>query len=340
MTSIQVQTGKPYRVTIGRGLLAQCGEMTAVVKAACRVMLVSDDIVFALYGQTVTQSYEAAGFAVHHFVFANGERSKNMDTLVQLLEEMAAAGLTRGDLAVALGGGVTGDLTGFAAAAYLRGIPYVQLPTTFLAAIDSSVGGKTGVNLAAGKNLAGAFHQPIAVFCDIDSFNTLPREIFLDGMCEAVKYGCIAGASLFDELRGDAPDLAGIVAACVEMKRDLVERDEFDRGDRQMLNFGHTPAHAIEKLSGYAVSHGHAVGMGMCIMGGAFAPQIRALLEAQGVDTRCPYTAAELAQVALSDKKRSGGMISLVLLERIGKAYLKEIAVGELAAYFEKGLHF
>jgi len=309
--------------------------LTAQVKKPCRVMLVSDDIVYALYGGTVKQSYENAGFAVHSFVFPNGERAKNMDTLAELLEAMAGEGITRADLVVALGGGVTGDLAGFAAAAYLRGVPYVQIPTTFLAAIDSSVGGKTGVNLAAGKNLAGAFHQPIAVFCDPDVFATLPPEVFRDGLCEAVKYGCIADRALFDTLAGDIDqELENIVATCVDIKRVLVEKDEFDKGERQLLNFGHTPGHAIEKQSGYKISHGHAVGMGMVIMGGAFAGQIQALLQSHGIDTRCPYSAKELAEAALSDKKRSGGKISLVRLKTIGEAYLHEINVTELENHF------
>lgn len=339
MRGIEIKTGKPYRVMIKNGLLSDCGRLTAEIHPHCRLMLVSDDIVFPLYGEKVKRSYQEAGFAVHSFIFSNGEHAKTMDTVTRLLEKMAGEGITRSDVIVALGGGVTGDIAGFVAAIYLRGISYVQIPTTFLAAIDSSVGGKTGVNLTAGKNLTGAFHQPIAVFCDPGTFATLPPEIFRDGLCEAVKYGCIASQALFDTLSSKKYlELSDIVAACVKIKCDIVERDEFDRGERQLLNFGHTPGHAIEKLSGYTISHGHAVGIGMVIMGGKFSKNIRTLLNDHDIDTCCPYSAKELAAAALSDKKRNGGRITLVLLENIGKACLKEMDIDELEAYFSVGL--
>jgi 3-dehydroquinate synthase len=309
---------------------------------------VSDDKVFALYGGLVRKSFEKAGFAAEHFIFPNGEASKNMDTVTKLLTFMADKGFTRGDLAVALGGGVTGDLCGFAASIYMRGLPYIQIPTTLLAAVDSSVGGKTGVDLGGGKNLAGAFYQPSAVFCDTGTFATLPREVFADGICEAVKYGCIADQALFSKIlqndidtlrKSTRAELEEIVETCVKIKRDIVERDEYDTGERQLLNFGHTAGHAAEALSGYTISHGRAVAMGMSLMAGEKERSwLAQVFQKYDVDLRCPYTAKELAQKALSDKKRKGGMITVVLISEIGKGYLRQIAASGLEDCFAKGM--
>jgi len=340
MKTIKVEASKNYEVLIGGGILPLAGELTAKIKKPGKAIIVSDGNVFPLYGETAVKSYKNAGFEVKSFVFEHGEQSKSMETAVRLLEFMATEGLSRGDLAIALGGGVTGDLTGFAASVYLRGIDYVQIPTTFLAAIDSSVGGKTGVNLAAGKNLAGAFHQPAAVFCDVDTFATLPEEVFADGAAEAIKYGCIADEKLFETLLNNdiKENIADVAETCVKIKRGLVEEDEFDGGARRLLNFGHTAGHAIEALSGYKISHGQAVAKGMYIMakrcGDDAAAQILRALEKYKLDANCPYPAEALAQKALSDKKRNGGEITIVLLNKIGEAYLKKIAVGELVNYF------
>jgi 3-dehydroquinate synthase len=344
MRTIQVNTSESYEVHIAQKLLQQCGSMSeSLVKRPDAVALVSDDTVYALYGEVVQRSYEAAGFTTQSFVFPAGENSKNLGTIKRLLDFMADHELTRKDLVVALGGGVVGDIAGFAAAIYLRGISYLQIPTTLLAAVDSSVGGKTGVNLTAGKNLAGSFKQPIAVLCDPDTFATLPSPVFIDGLCEAIKYGCIADAALFDLLdQGNAASsIEDIICACVSIKRDIVQRDEYDHHHRQLLNFGHTAGHAIERLSNYTISHGRAVAMGMRIMAG-YTGQMDALLrmfDRYGIDSDCPYTAAMLAGAARFDKKRSGDKITVVLLERIGRAYLETIDVAELEDVFLRGLN-
>ena len=341
MKTIEVNASGKYKVHIGSGILNRAAEITLEVKKPCEAVIVSDDIVYSIYGKRVRSLYEAAGFSVKSFVFPNGESSKNMETITGLLEFMAEEKLTRTDLLLALGGGVTGDMTGFAAAVYLRGIDYLQIPTTLLAAVDSSVGGKTGVDLAAGKNLAGSFHQPISVICDTEVFKTLPKEIFLDGLCEAVKCGCISDKNLFNMLlEGNIDDrIDEIVAACVNIKRELVEKDEFDTAERQLLNFGHTVAHAVEVLSGYMISHGRAVAMGMVIMAhGEEKQRISELFTKYGVDINCPFSAKELAQKAMSDKKRGGKEITVVLLEEIGRAYLKKIGTDKLEELFGEGL--
>ena len=235
----------------------------------CHVLIVSDDSVYALYGEKTKESIEAAGFVVDTFVFPHGEESKNIDTLNSILEYAASKEMSRTDLFVALGGGVVGDITGFASAVFLRGVDYVQVPTTVLAAVDSSVGGKTAVDLNAGKNLIGAFHQPLEVLLDVDVFDTLPEEIFTEGLAEAIKYGMIKDKKLYDLFKDndiDSLDMIPVCKRCIEIKADVVEKDEFDNGERRLLNFGHTPGHAVEILSKFGISHGHAVAIGMVIM--------------------------------------------------------------------------
>ena len=347
---VPIHTQTPYTVTIGRNLLSGCAEAIRTVAPPCTVMLVCDDHVETLYASRVRTSLIQAGYRVETFVFPHGEQSKSTETLVTLLETLAQAHITRTDLIVALGGGVTGDLAGLAAAIYLRGIRFVQLPTTLLAAVDSSVGGKTAVNLKMGKNLCGAFHQPSLVLCDCDTFETLPDDIFRDGLAESIKYGVLRDEALFACFerfrRGD--DIAPLVRACVQMKDDYVRGDEQDHGKRQFLNLGHTAAHAIEALSGLRISHGHAVAIGMVIiaraserMGMAQAPmtaRLQALLTAQGLPVDCTFDAQSLAQAALSDKKRSADTLTLVVPVKIGACVLHQIPVCELADWFKAGI--
>ncbi len=351
MNRIPVKVSPPYDVLVGEGLLDRLGKLTAPVASGRQAALISDDTVAGLYGRTARQALEAAGFQVCEHVFPHGESSKNLAQWGQMLEFLAENRLTRTDLVVALGGGVTGDMAGFAAACYLRGIAFIQVPTTLLAAIDSSVGGKTAVDLGAGKNLAGAFHQPRLVVCDPRTLDTLPPSILADGMAEAVKTGIIGDPELFALLNRKAlsrDDLTEAILRCVRVKAGLVERDERDTGDRQLLNLGHTPGHGIELLSGYAIPHGQAVAMGMIIMARAAwraglspedtTPAIRDALELRGLETACPYGARELAQAALSDKKRQGGSIALVIPEAIGRCVLHTLQVEELEDFFALGL--
>lgn len=350
METVTVAASRVYPVHIGGGLLDRCGELTAAATAAGRCLVVSDDTVAPLYGARVLASLEAAGLRASLYTFPAGEQSKNLTTYGKLLEHMAREKLTRSDCVAALGGGVTGDMAGFAAATYQRGIDYIQIPTTFLAAADSSVGGKTAVDLEAGKNLVGAFWQPRAVICDTDTFRTLPEDTFLDGVAETVKHGLIADADFFRfllaaDLRGD---IDRIVRRDVEIKAAVVGEDEFERGRRKILNFGHTLGHAMEKLSGYATPHGHAVAMGMVVVArAAYAlglshqnctPALLEALDACHLPTACPYDGEQLAQAALQDKKRRGSQITLVVPNSIGYCYRHTIPVEELRSFIGAGL--
>ena len=350
MTTVTVRASRPYEVTIGRGLLDTVGRQAAGQWKGRSAAVVSDSTVAPLYLNRVKDSLERAGFRVHSFVFPAGEDQKNGGTYLKLLEFLAARLLTRADGLIALGGGVVGDLAGFAAATFLRGIGFLQLPTTLLAAVDSSVGGKTAIDLTNGKNLAGAFYQPQAVLCDLDTLDTLPAEVFADGCAEVIKYGMIGDPALLARLetvdfRADPEEL---VARCVAQKRDLVEQDEFDTGARQLLNLGHTLGHGVEACSGYTVSHGRAVAIGMTLVTRAAVafgrcpaevlPRLRRLLERYGLPDATAYSAQALYEKTLSDKKRSGDTISLVVPIAWGASQLVRIPVSELPAWIERGL--
>ena len=350
MTTVTVRASRPSEVTIGRGLLDTVGRQAAGQWKGRSAAVVSDSTVAPLYLNRVKDSLERAGFRVHSFVFPAGEDQKNGGTYLKLLEFLAARRLTRADGLIALGGGVVGDRAGFAAATFRRGIGFLQLPTTLLAAVDSSVGGKTAIDLTNGKNLAGAFYQPQAVLCDLDTLDTLPAEVFADGCAEVIKYGMIGDPALLARLetvdfRVDPEEL---VARCVAQKRDLVEQDEFDTGARQLLNLGHTLGHGVEACSGYTVSHGRAVAIGMTLVTRAAVafgrcpaevlPRLRRLLERYGLPDATAYSAQALYEKTLSDKKRSGDTISLVVPVAWGASQLVRIPVSELPAWIERGL--
>lgn len=339
--TVNTSTGV-YDVVIGREL--DFGELLLKVKHACHLCVVSDDTVFSLYGKKVVKSLENAGFTVDTYSFPHGEENKNIDTVSNILEFCAEKNLTRTDLMVALGGGVVGDVTGFCSAIYLRGIDFVQIPTTVLAAVDSSVGGKTGVDLKSGKNLAGAFHQPLGVFLDVNMFDSLPKETYSEGLAEAIKYGMIMDEGLFETFEKGNYDIANICRQCIEDKSKIVSEDEFDNGLRQILNFGHTPGHAIEKLSSFEVSHGCAVAIGMMIMAKASVKykglsqesvkRLKAVLQEAGLPTECPFGATEMAEAGQTDKKRRGNTLSLILIKKIGEAEIEQIDSEKLAEYY------
>ncbi len=339
----QSHADRSYDVLIEPGLMAQAGErLLAQMGKPSTVMLISDDTVMSLYGAQVTASLENGGFTVHTFAFPHGEEQKSLATWQAMLSAMAEKHLTRTDRVVALGGGVTGDMAGFAAASYLRGIAFVQIPTTLLSMVDSSVGGKTGVNLPAGKNLAGAFHQPSLVLCDPAVLSTLPRDTLLDGVAEAVKMGVLGDEELFGWFEeGDFDThMEDIIQRCVAAKAQVVAEDELDKGNRQLLNLGHTLGHAIEKLSGFGISHGHAVAIGMVyaarlayklgLCQEACLTRIKRALEKCGLPVSAPYTPEALCAVALSDKKRAGASLTLILPEKIGKCALYPIPVEDM----------
>ena len=342
MRTVNVKSGD-YEVLIGAGLLQAAGERVARAVRGRRCAVVTDDRVQPMYARELTASLAAAGIQAEVFAFPNGEAHKTLATFCAALEFCAGMGLTRSDFVVALGGGVVGDLAGFAAAAYMRGVDCVQIPTTLLAAVDSSVGGKTAVDLPQGKNLAGAFHQPKLVLCDTDILGALPEALMRDGAAEMIKCGVLRDAALFEAMADGSwrEDLEGAVARCVSIKRDYVDQDPFDNGARQFLNLGHTFGHAVEKSTNFALSHGQCVAIGMVMAFRAAgldeAPIVRAA-RACGLPTQSPCSADELCAAAALDKKRRGDTVTLVLPERIGACALRRVPVEQMRAYILRGL--
>lgn len=350
MNTVHVRASKEYDVLIGSGLIQSLGQDVARVLKVGKAAIISDSNVWPLYGEAVVASMVRSGFHTVSYVFPAGEDSKSGNTYLDLLNFLAKNQLTRSDCLIALGGGVVGDLTGFTAATYLRGIAYVQVPTTLLAAVDSSVGGKTAIDLPAGKNLAGAFYQPSLVVCDTDTLNTLPNHVFRDGCAEVLKYAVLYDESLFAHLEHNGLDFdrETVIAKCVMLKRDVVADDEFDTGARQKLNLGHTFGHSIEAQSGYAITHGQAVAAGMAIIVRAAAEfgictadtacKISQLLEKFQLPTNTDFTAEELFFTALSDKKRSGSHVNLIVPVSIGNCIIHPIAVDQMLSFIKAGL--
>ena len=360
MKTISVNTGHPYQIHIGRGLLECIPKLLSPVCGARRPKLavITDHRVDSLAfpdgrqpAQTLLTAFEKAGYSVCKFVFPNGEASKTLDTVRQAYAFFSEHEITRTDMVVAFGGGVVGDLAGFAAASWLRGVEFIQIPTTLLAMVDSSVGGKTGVDIPQGKNLVGAFWQPSLVVCDTDMLSLLPAETFADGMAEVIKYGAIFDWELFEQLERGGQALAGpgalegIIARCVDLKRQVVEDDERDKGRRQLLNFGHTFGHAIEKQSDFTITHGHGVAIGMSMMARAgeraglapaqTAARIEACCRAHGLPAETDIPLETLCKHAMGDKKRAGSDITLIILRSIGQAALYPAATGRLLAFME-----
>ena len=350
MNNITVNTSKPYQVLIGNDLLPQLGVHMANIVKPGKAAIISDSTVWPLYGETATKSLTKAGFDVVHFCFPAGEASKNAETYLNILNFLAENQLTRSDVIIALGGGVVGDITGFSAATYLRGIPYVQIPTTLLAMVDSSVGGKTAIDLPAGKNLVGAFNQPILVLCDTSLLNSLPQETFRDGCAEVIKYSILYDPALFAHLmeNGMEFDRNYVISRCVELKKDVVCEDEFDTGNRQKLNLGHTIGHGVEAQSDFTISHGQAVAIGMVIVAKSAckfgictedtARSIEALIAQFSLPVHCYFTAKQLYNSALSDKKRFGGNVNLIVPESIGSCIIRPTPVSQLESFIEAGL--
>lgn len=332
---------KPYDVIIGNDILTVLSDKIKELTKAKTAAVITDDTVDKLYSERVLAMLRNAGFHAIKFVFPHGEKHKTMATVCEILEFLAENHVTRTDLIIALGGGIVGDVSGYAASSYLRGIDFIQIPTTFLAAIDSSVGGKTGVNLKAGKNLAGAFYQPRLVVCDIKTFDTLPKDTFKEGVAEAIKYGAICDKELFTLLSQDKDwDIESVIERCVSIKAKIVSEDEFDLGKRQLLNFGHTIGHAIEKCTNFETSHGIAVGIGMAIIAKISDNmkwskentygEIVKCLENNSLPTNTNVNTQELLSVMVRDKKINGDTINLVVPEKIGNCVLKSIKVSEL----------
>ncbi len=343
MTTIHVGASREYDVIIESGILADCGKRIAnVFPSRGKAAIISDENVFPLYGKTVEASLLAAGFEPFSFVFKGGEDTKTLSTYASILDFLSMHRFSRSDILISLGGGIVGDVGGFAAATYQRGIGFIQLPTTLLADVDSSVGGKTAVNLASGKNQAGSFYQPSLVLCDTDALNTLPHCEYKNGCAEVIKYAILGSGDMFNALidKGVNEQYESIIAQCVSMKRDIVSIDEFDNGKRQLLNLGHTFGHAIEKCSNFTVAHGSAVAIGTAMITRASFKRgicsestleaVLELLDKYDLPTKTDFSAEALYSAALSDKKIANGGIHLIMPKRIGECIAVSVPCTEI----------
>ena len=346
MRTITVHASQTYDIFIENGILDACGTILKKTTKAQKTAVITDDTVDALYGARVQTALEEAGFEVIRFVFPHGECSKCAHTLNQIYDFLCENSITRTDCLVALGGGVVGDITGFAAATFLRGMDFAQIPTTLLAQVDSSVGGKTAIDLPGGKNLVGAFKQPVCVICDPRTLETLPPEFFSDGMGEVIKYGMIRDAALFDLIAAHNLHTIGgvleqVIATCIAIKRDVVEADEFDTGERMILNFGHTLGHAIESYYHYETySHGSAVAVGMCMMAEKtcdpdVTDRLKKCVQAYKLPTSVPADIRQLVPLCGKDKKRAASELRFIVCKTIGKAEIHTMPLDSFSLWME-----
>ena len=348
MKIVNVNASRNYNILIENNILSLCGKYIREVTKAKNAVIITDDTVDSLYSATAEKSLSENGFNVLKYVIPHGEDSKSAENFISILNFLANNKISRTDIIVALGGGVVGDLSGFVASSFLRGIEFVQIPTTLLSMVDSSVGGKTAINLDAGKNLAGAFYQPSLVLCDPTTLKTLPKETFADGCAEVIKYGIINDRPLFDKLKSGINNIDEIIENCVKNKRDIVNIDERDTGIRQLLNLGHTIAHTIEQNSNFEISHGSAVAIGMYYVGkisnkmgyltDSELKEIKDILKLYNLPHECPYTTDEIYKVAVFDKKVGSGSINLVIPYSIGDTRLYKVEIENLSSVLEMGV--
>ncbi|MGI5900525.1 MAG: 3-dehydroquinate synthase [Christensenellales bacterium] len=350
MRELKVGLGKnSYEILIGKDALGEIPN--AVTGLACgKLALVTDENVFRIHGERMEKLLDETGISRQVIVLKAGEESKSFESLAAIHGALARAQFSRNDLLIAFGGGVVGDICGFAAATYMRGVSYVQIPTTLLAQVDSSIGGKTAINIPEGKNLVGAFHQPVKVLIDTALLETLPEREWGCGWAEIIKYGAILSRELFERLESpekSAGDIESIIFECCDIKRRVVETDELDRGLRMLLNFGHTFGHAIEALGGFKkFLHGEGVAIGMAMAAkageaegftepGAFE-KIEKKLKEFRLPVSAPYSNEEIISAMMSDKKNENGALNLILLKRLGEAGVRKMSRQELSSLMER----
>ncbi|GAA0747215.1 3-dehydroquinate synthase [Clostridium oceanicum] len=343
-----------YNIFIEKGLLDKVGYKIKEIYKGEKIAIVTDDNVYRIYGDKIKNILEKINFKIKFVVIENGEKSKSITVLQDIYNGFLDFNLTRSDLIITFGGGVVGDIGGFAAATFLRGVPFIQIPTTLLSQIDSSVGGKVAVNLKRGKNLIGNFYHPKAVFIDPKVLKTLDKRVFNDGLGECIKYGCIKDEKLFSKLEGYKSyeelynDIEYIIHRCCSIKKEFVEDDEKDTGKRMILNFGHTIGHAIERYFNYSLyTHGEAVAIGMYMMTNSSekigetntgtAEKIKKLL----IKYNLPYASKKvdidkIVETVSLDKKRKGNNINLILIKSIGESFIKKIKKEEASKYVIK----
>ena len=348
LKKIHIDANKEYDVFLGEALLEEAGNIILQLKSKCRAVVITDTNVDKHYSKKVMSSLENAGFEALKFVFNAGENSKSAKTFVDILEFLAENKITKSDILVALGGGVVGDITGFCASCYLRGVDFVQIPTTLLSAVDSSVGGKTAINLNAGKNLAGAFYQPLCVICDTDTFKTLEEREISCGYAEIIKYSVLFDNSFFKSLADRNMTTGEIVEKCVCFKRDIVNADEFETGLRRLLNLGHTAGHGVEKLSGFSLNHGESVAVGMVIATKISEnlglceknthKELEKILSLYNLPVKYDVDVKMLYDACLSDKKRKSTTLSVILPKSIGECIIYDVQVQDFYELLKEAL--
>lgn len=346
MNIISVEASKKYNVIIENDIIDKAGDIARECSLKGKACIISDTNVAPIYLQRVKKSLVCAGFDVCEYVFESGEKSKNAENFIKILNFLANNHFTRTDSVFALGGGVTGDLAGFSAASYMRGINFVQIPTSLLAMVDSSVGGKTAIDLDSGKNLAGAFYQPEFVLVDPKVLSTLPEMFLNDAMAEVIKYAMITKNNLPKLLEQN--NIEEIIAECIRIKSDVVHKDEFEGGIRRLLNFGHTVGHAVEALSNFSITHGNAVAIGMCIITRAWenkglckkgtAEYLEEVLGKHSLPTKCDFSSENLSSVCSNDKKLEGSTLNLVVPIEIGRCEVEKIKLEELNSILKEGM--
>ena len=342
MKKLTIELKNSYDVLIEKGLLQKSGDLIRSITRSNKAFVISDSNVYNIYGEEIMTSLEKAGFKTGKFIFEAGEKSKNLHTIEKIYQELALFNMTRLDIIVDLGGGVCGDMAGFCASTFLRGVPCVHIPTSLIAQVDSSIGGKTGVNLENGKNLVGTFYQPSLVIVDPLLLDTLEDLYFEDGMAEVIKYAAIRDKSLFLRLLSNDPrkDIEEVIFTCLSIKKELVEEDEFDKSSRMLLNFGHTIGHAIESYYNYnKFSHGQAVALGMKyismfgeklgITSKGTSKQIEEILNRYGLPTEIEGSLRGVLRYISLDKKNILGKLNLILIKEIGESIVYPIDINE-----------
>ncbi|HKK96296.1 MAG TPA: 3-dehydroquinate synthase [Anaerovoracaceae bacterium] len=345
MTKISINTNPSYDVIIEENLLNSLGKYLLEYLKPCKLCIITDSTVNSLYASKVKSSLENAGYITSKVVFPPGEHSKSLANYANIIEAIGDEGLTKFDCIIALGGGVVGDLAGFVASSYMRGIKYVQIPTSYLASLDSSVGGKTGINLLRGKNLVGSFWNPLIVLCDPMVFNTLPTVKRMDGIAEAVKNAVVTDKNLLSPIKSNSYNY--VIERCVSIKKSIVEADQYEESLRQLLSFGHLIGHAIEKLSGYSISHGHAIAAGMVFEAKAaynmnltdndISEELNLLLNDLGFNTEINYSVEDLYNYAIMSKRINRDKINIIVPTEIGKCKLVKLDLNLLRDYLNSG---
>ncbi len=346
MRKIRLNTRASYDVMVGENLIRSAGQYIREISSASKVLIISDEVVKGLFFDIAAKSLGECDFEVFSYVVASGETSKSLLSAEKIYSFLLENQFTRSDLIVALGGGVVGDLAGFVASTYMRGVDFVQIPTTLLAQIDASIGGKNGINLPYGKNLVGTIHQPRLVLADTNTLATLPKKLISDGMAEAIKCSLIKSSELFYKIKNlELEDfLEDLIFECINIKKEIVEDDEFEQSERKLLNFGHTLGHAIEKLYGFSgYTHGQAVAIGMAyatrageklgLTKAGTYEELISVLEKYQLPTKVPCGVDALIEIAKSDKKSAGEFFDVVLIESIGNGLVKRIPTADLRQY-------